>query len=114
MGEDIIINKKLVLSFLAGFVYVVVKHCHAFRRRGCLIQQGCIGNFQTGKVAYHGLKIQQAFQPALCNFCLVGRVLGVPAGIFKHIAQNNAWRNGIIIALANVCFAYLVFCGYLF
>ncbi len=44
----------------------------------------------AGEVTDQGLKIEQGFQTALGNFCLIGRVGGVPRGVFQNIALDNA------------------------
>jgi hypothetical protein len=46
------------------------------------------------QVADHGLVIEQAFEAALRNFCLIGRVLGVPAWIAgTDLRRNDRWRD---------------------
>ena len=82
---------------------------HGLGGGGGFVKHGCVGNRHTRQVANHGLKVDQCFQPALGNFCLVGRVGGVPSRVFQHIAQNYAGRVGAVIALADEAFEHLVF-----
>ncbi len=72
-------------------------------------KQRSIGNGQAGKVADHRLEVQQAFQAALGNLRLVRRVLRVPSRVFKNVAQDDARRMGIVIALADIVAANLFF-----
>ena len=58
------------------------------------------------------MEIQQTFQTALCNFCLVGRVLRIPSWVLKNITKNNRRGDGIVIPLADIRFPYLVLLSY--
>ena len=78
-----------------------VRHRHRFRRGGRLVEQRCIGDLHARQVADHRLKIQQRFQPALGDLRLVGRVSGVPAGTFQHVAQDDGRRHGAVVAHAD-------------
>ena len=57
------------------------------RDGGAFIEQGSVGDVETGEVADQGLEVQQGFQAALGDLGLVGRVGGVPAGVFKEISE---------------------------
>ena len=46
--------------------------------------------------------MQQSFQPALGNFCLIRCVRGVPARVLEDIAQNNGRRDAAVPALSYV------------
>ena len=92
-------------------VLLIKEHGHGFCRCCAFIQQGSIGERQTGEIADHGLEIQQAFQSALGNFSLVRRVLGIPSRIFKYIPEDDTGCDGIIITLADIIFEYPVFSG---
>src|SRR5436190_10589551 len=83
-------------------IHEIKKHSHRFSSCSCFIQQRSISYRQTGKIAYHRLKIQKAFKTSLRNFCLVWSVLCIPTWIFENIAQYYRWCNGIIISLADI------------
>eukprot|EP00967_Tisochrysis_lutea_P114464 scaffold182415_cov31-Tisochrysis_lutea.AAC.1 len=50
--------------------------------------------------------------PALGNLCLVGRVLGVPPGIFQHVALDDRWKERAVVAHANEVLVHFVFAGH--
>jgi hypothetical protein len=87
----------------AGFRLAVhpLEHGHGFRRGGGFVQQGCIGDRHAGQVADHLLEVQKRFEPALGNFCLVGRVGCVPARIFQYVALNDRRQDGFVIPQAD-------------
>ena len=76
-------------------------HGHSFGCGGRLIQQRGIGQGQPGQVRDHSLEIQERLQPPLCNFRLVGCVLGIPARVLQDIALNHRWGDAIVIAHAD-------------
>ena len=102
-------TKNLGTSHAVILILLIEKHDHGFRCGSAFIQQGSIGNRKAGKIAHHGLEIQQAFQTSLGYFCLVRSVLGIPSRVFENISENNAGCNGIIISLADIVFKNLVF-----
>ena len=73
----------------------------SFRRRGSLIEQGGVGDFQAGQFDDHGLKIQQCLQTSLRNFGLIGGVGRVPAWILQHIAADHMRGEGSVVAQAD-------------
>ena len=76
-------------------------HHHCFGGGGGFVKKGGVGDVEGGQIAHHGLKVQQGFQPPLRNFGLVGRVLGVPAGILQDVAEDDRRRDGIVVADAD-------------
>ncbi len=46
------------------------------------------------------------------NLGLVGRVGGVPGGVFQDVAQDHAGRVGAVVALADEALEHLVFAGH--
>jgi hypothetical protein len=69
---------------------------------GCrFIEHRRVGDRHGGQVADHRLKIDQRFQPALRDLRLVGRVSGVPSGVLEDVAQDDAWRDRAVVALAD-------------
>jgi hypothetical protein len=53
------------------------------------IEHGSVGDVERGEISGHCLEIQERFEPALGNFRLVRRILGVPAGIFQNVALDD-------------------------
>ena len=54
---------------------------------GCgFVQHGGVGHRHAGQVAHHGLEVHQRFHAALADLGLVGRVSGVPGGVFEDVA----------------------------
>ena len=47
------------------------------------------------------MKVCQRLEPALGNFCLVRCVGGVPARIFKDVAEDHRRRDAGLITLAD-------------
>jgi len=88
-------HKKNIGFFtrFGAFIFFVVKHVHGLSGCGAFVQQTGIGDGQSGQVTNHRLEIEQAFEAALRDFRLVGRVLGVPTRIAEQVAQNDRWRN---------------------
>ena len=74
------------------------RHRHRFGGGRGFVEQRGIGQFQPGHVDDHLLEVQQRFQPALGDFGLVRRIGGVPAGVFRHIAQNHVRRQRRVVA----------------
>jgi len=89
-------------------------HVHGFRRRSPLVQQRGIGDFQTGQISNHRLKIQQRFQTPLRDLRLIRRVLRVPARVLENIALNYRRRNAVVIPHAQEGTADLILGGDLF
>jgi hypothetical protein len=77
------------------------RHRHGFGGGGGFVEHRGVGDIERGEVGHHRLKIQQRFEPALGNLCLIGRVLRIPAGIFEDAALDDRWRDGVVITLAD-------------
>jgi len=84
---------------------------HGFGGGGGLVQQAGVGHGQAGQVGDHGLEDQQALKAALADLGLVGRVLGVPAGILEKRTADHRRGDGIVIAQAEVAAEDLVLLG---
>lgn len=84
---------------------------HGFGGSGGFIEQRGIGQRQAGEVDDHLLEVQQRLQPALGNFGLVGRVGGVPARVFQHVAQDDRGGDGAVVAHADEAGPDLVLFG---
>ena len=59
-------------------------HDHRLGGGGRLVQEGGIGEIETGEVHHHLLEVQECFQPALADLRLIGRIGGVPARAFPE------------------------------
>ena len=64
---------------------------HCFGGGGGFIEKRRVRNIELGKIDNHCLKIKQRFQSALSELSLIGRVSGVPAGIFQNVSLDD-WR----------------------
>ncbi len=78
-----------------------LRHAHRLGRRGALVEQRGIGDFEAGHVDDHLLEVQQRLEAALAHLRLVGRVGGVPAGVLQHVAQDDLGRDGAVVAHAD-------------
>ena len=74
---------------------------HGLGRGGPFVEQRSIGNIERRQVGDHRLKIQERFEPALCDLRLVRRVGGVPSGILQDVSLNDWRRNRVVIAGAD-------------
>ena len=74
---------------------------HRLSGSGGLIEQRGIGDRQAGELADQGLEIQQGFQAALGNLRLIGGIGGVPSRVFQHVALDQCWCCGVVVAKAN-------------
>jgi hypothetical protein len=71
---------------------------HRLGGGGGFVEHRGVGNFQPGQVANHRLEVEQHFQATLRDLGLVGRVLGIPAGVFENIPLNDRRRDGVVVA----------------
>src|SRR5277367_1386466 len=95
-----------------GAVFVeAVAHVHGFGGGGGFVEHAGVGHGKAGEVGDHGLEIQPRFEAALGDFGLVGGVLGVPAGAFENIAEDDGRRDGAVVAHADEGFEDFVFVG---
>ena len=76
-------------------------HGHRLGTGGGLVQQGGIGDVETGQIANHGLEIQQRLEPTLADLGLVGRIGGVPGRVFQDVALDRRRRDSAMIALPD-------------
>ena len=81
---------------------------HGFGGSRGFVQHGGVGNRHSGQVAHHGLEVDQGFHAALANFSLVGRVSGVPSGVFQNVAKDHTWCVITVIALTDETFENFV------
>ena len=86
-------------------------HGHGFGGGGRFVEQRRIGDFHAGQVDDDLLEIEQRFQAALGDLGLVGRVSGVPARVFQHVAQDDLGRQCVVIAHADAGLVDLVLAG---
>ena len=79
-----------------------IAHRHRLGRRRRLVEQRGVGDLKTGEVDHHRLEVEQRLQAALGDLGLVGRVLGVPAGIFKNVALDDRRGDTVVVAQADI------------
>ena len=60
------------------------------------VKKGGIGNLHPGQVANHRLEIQERLEATLSDLSLIGRVSGIPTGIFKDVSTNDRRRVGAV------------------
>ncbi len=66
VAEHLFVHKYRIGSLVyLLLVAEIVQHVHRFGSSRGVVQQGCIGQRQTGEVADHGLKMKQGFQASL-------------------------------------------------
>ena len=95
---------------VAGFVLAqAFAEGHGFGSGGGFVEQRGVGDRQAAEVADQGLEVKQRFETALGNFRLVGRVGGVPGRVFQEVAQDRRRRVAVVVTLADIGFAQLVF-----
>jgi hypothetical protein len=75
---------------------------HGLGGGGALVEHRGVGDLEAGEIADHRLEIEQRFEAALGNLGLVGRVGGVPAGIFEDVALDDGGRERVVVTQADV------------
>jgi len=65
------------------------RHGHGLGGGCCLVEQRGIREVHGREIGDHGLEIEHGFEAPLRDFRLVGRVGGVPAGIFEDVAADD-------------------------
>ncbi len=100
MEVDLFVYKVFVCVFFASS-FGSMQHGHGFGSRGSFIQQGCIGQFHGSKFNDYRLEIDQRLQPSLGDFCLIGGIGSVPAGVLQDIALYDSGYNGVVVSQAN-------------
>ena len=108
LRECVFIDKELIYFLFWSFLDRR-HHIHGFCRCCSLIKQGSIGNFHTGKIRYHGLKVDEGFKPTLGNLCLVRSVGRIPARVFHDISPYYRRHYRIVIAHAYERFKQFIF-----
>ena len=77
------------------------RHRHRFGRCRRFVKQRCVRDLQTGEVSHHRLIVQDRLKAALSDLGLVRRVRGVPTRILQHVAKDDGWRVGVVVALPD-------------
>ena len=83
------------------FALDAVQERHRFGRCGRFVEQRRVRDAHGRQIAHHGLKIQEPFEPALGDLGLVWSVRCVPAGVFEHVAEDDARRDAVVVAEAD-------------
>ncbi len=84
------------------------RHCHALGGGSRLVEQGGVGDVQTGQVRNHRLEVEQRLEATLGNLGLVGGVGGIPGRILQDVSLNDRRRDGVVISEADQRRYYLV------
>ena len=74
---------------------------HGLCDRGGFVQQRGVGDVEAGEVLNHLLEVEQTLEPALRDFRLVGRVGGVPGGVFHQVAADDGRGDRVVVAAAD-------------
>ena len=82
-------------------VFEAVTHHHGLGGGGTLVEHGGIGDFETGEIGDDRLKVEQRFEAALGYLGLVGRVGGIPAGVFEDGALDHTGGGGVVVTGAD-------------
>ena len=78
---------------IGGGLALAAAQRHRLGGRRALIEQGCIGDGQSGEVRDHRLEVQEGLETSLADLGLVRRVRGVPGRVLEHVAQDH--RRGV-------------------
>src|ERR1700744_1097483 len=84
LGVDVVGDEEVGAVGVGG-----VAHAHGFAGGGGFVEHAGVGHGEGGEVGDHGLEIEEGFEAALGDFGLVGGVLGVPAGVFEDVAEDD-------------------------
>ena len=71
---------------------------HGFGGGGGLVEHRRVRHLHGREVGDHRLEVQQRLEPALADLRLVRRVRGVPGRILDDVAQDDAGRDGVVVA----------------
>ena len=85
---------------------------HRLGRGGRLVEQRGVRDLERREVAHHRLEVEEGLQAALGDLGLVGRVLGVPAGVLEDVALDDGRRDARRVAHADVALVDLVLGGH--
>ena len=75
---------------------------HRFRRRRRFIQQRRVRHFHPRQLRHHRLEVEERLEAALRDLGLIRGVWRVPAGVLHHHPQNDARRDRVVVAEADV------------
>ena len=74
------------------------QHVHGLGRGRALVEQRGARDIQAGQIDDHGLEVEQRLQPTLRHLGLVGRVGGVPTGVFQDVALDDRGNDAAVVA----------------
>src|SRR5699024_11687461 len=78
---------------------------------GGLIEEGGVGDVETGEVLDDLLEVQQRLEPTLGDLGLVRGVGGVPGGVLDEVAADDGRGDRVKVALADELGAHEVLAG---
>jgi hypothetical protein len=74
------------------------RHPHRLRGRGRFVEKGRVRERKTGEIGDHRLEVEKRFQTTLGDLRLVGRVLGIPAGILQDVPLDDGRGDGRVVS----------------
>ena len=75
-------------GFPVGMIAGRAGHRHRLGDGSRFIEQRGVCHIESSQVSDHRLEIDQRFQPALRDLCLIRRVGGIPARILEDVSQE--------------------------
>ena len=105
VGQDGLVDKDGGGSALVA----AVAEADGLGGSGAFIKEGGVGDGEPGQFGDHGLVVEQGFETALGDFGLVGRVGGIPGGVFEDIPQDDGRSDGAVVTFSDAGFEDLVF-----
>ena len=94
----IVSDEKSVARAIGGGVMTQGHGLGGGRR---FIEQGGIGDVESGEVGHHGLEIDQRFETTLGKLGLIRGVSGIPTRVFEDVPLNYRWCDGVGIPSAD-------------
>ncbi len=91
-----------------GVLVHALQQRHRLGGSGAFVEHRRVGDIQAGQIGDHLLEVQHRFQTALRDFGLVRRVRGVPRRVLEDVAQDDARRERVVVALANEALEHAV------
>ena len=88
-----------------------LRQVHRLSGGGAFVEQGRVGDLESGQIRHHRLEVEQRLQPPLGDLRLVGRVGRIPAGILEYVPLNHRGREAVVVPHAQVGAKHLILRG---
>ncbi len=95
----------------AVHVFDAMAEHHGLGGSGAFVEEGGVGDVESGEVGDDRLVIKQCFEAALGNLGLVGRVRGIPAGVLEDVTLDDGRRERVVVAHTDEAAEHLVLGG---